>query len=102
MTSLPPEGVVIVAGFVVDRGLRASSNVNFPPATLPLQLSDAQVADSWEGQVAPNVPEYRLLETVDGRRLDVRAYFGALNPSASTLRAAQDELDRVQLSPPSG
>ncbi len=68
MTSLPPEGVVIVAGFVVDRGLRASSNVNFPPATLPLQLSDAQVADSWEGQVAPNVPEYRLLETVPALR----------------------------------
>jgi len=96
MRSLPTEGVVIVAS-VVGRG--ASPNVNFPARSLPLRLSEAQVLESWEGQIAPNVPEYRLLATVDGRWLDVRVFFGMLSPSASTLAAAQEELDRLRLPP---
>jgi len=96
MKSLPKEGVVIVAS-LAGRRAGASPNVNFQARTLPLRLSDAQVLDSWEGQVAPNVPEYRLLATVDGRWLEVRVYFGTLAPSASTLQAAQEELSRLQL-----
>jgi hypothetical protein len=96
LKSLPPGGVVIVASIA---GGSASPNVNFPARSLPLRLSEAQVLESWEGQVAANMPEYRLLATVEGRWLDVRVYFGMLSPSASTLRAAQEELARLRLPP---
>ncbi len=99
LKTLPPDGVLILAWFS-DRPV-SPNNPNFPSGTLPLRLSDAQVARSWEGQVAPNVPQYLIEATVDGRSLDVRVYFGTLSPSASTLQTAQRELNGMQLPPSS-
>ena len=66
----------------------------------PLQLADADFRVQWEGQIAPNVAESVLLATVDGTVLEVRIYYGTLDPSPATFQAAQEELDRLRLPPP--
>jgi hypothetical protein len=97
LRSLGPGDVAITVWLTPGTSAPASPNVNFPESGLPPQLSSADVAQSWEGQVAPNVPEYGIGMTVDGRPLEVRVYFGTLQPSAETLAAAQGELDRLRL-----
>ncbi|HXF71568.1 MAG TPA: hypothetical protein VNO79_03035, partial [Actinomycetota bacterium] len=64
MRSLPPEGIVIVVTLFPPT--EATPSPVFPARELPLQLSDFEVRPSWEGQVAPNVPEYRLWASVGG------------------------------------
>ncbi|MGH2594529.1 MAG: Kelch repeat-containing protein [Actinomycetota bacterium] len=93
---LPPEGIVIVAE--VDPTLPSRCCGHFDAAAA-LRLSDADVQRSWEGQIAPNVPLYLLDAYVGGRDLDVRIFFGSLDPSEATLSAAQDELDRLVIPP---
>src|SRR5205823_11692194 len=92
--ALPPDGVVAIAS---EGPAGTGPNPNFPPRPLPLQVSDADVRLSWEGQIAPNVPEYVLWRQVDGWNLDVRLYFGTLHPDPATLAAAQEELNRLSL-----
>jgi hypothetical protein len=99
MRSLGADDVLITAWLPPGTQPLASPNVNFPTSQLPPLLSTADVAESWEGQVAPNVPEYRIWMTVDGRFLDVRVYFGTRHPSSGVLAAAQAELDRLRLPP---
>ncbi|HXF71320.1 MAG TPA: hypothetical protein VNO79_01750 [Actinomycetota bacterium] len=62
MRTLPPEGIVIVVGLFPPT--EATPGPVFPPRQLPLQLSDFEVRPSWEGQVSPDVPEYRLWASV--------------------------------------
>jgi hypothetical protein len=93
MRGLPPEGIVIVV--VLFLPTEATPNPVFPPRELPLQLSDFEVRPAWEGQVAPNVPEYRLVAAVGGRDVDVAIFFGTQDPPPEVLRAAQEELDRL-------
>jgi hypothetical protein len=54
----------------------ASPTSNFPARDLP-QLSDAQVQNEWEGQVAPNVPFYWLTGAVKDQYVEVRIFFGS-------------------------
>jgi hypothetical protein len=63
----------------------------------PFSLSDADVRQLWEGQPNREVPEYLLLECVNGFDLEVRVYFGRQEPSASALARAQAELQRLML-----
>jgi len=95
MKSLPPEGIVLVAWIDHPEDAPASPVSDFPARDLPLQLSDAQVQNEWEGQVAPNVPFYWLMATVKDQYVEVRIFFGSQDPSPNTLQAAQDELDRL-------
>jgi len=96
MRSLPADGVVIIASFTWNGDL-APPPANFPERTFPLSLADADVRLHWEGQIAPNVPEYVIWSTVDGRAIDVRLFFGVLHPSEAALSSAQDELSRLVL-----
>ncbi len=98
--SLGPDDVVITAWLSGRRGVRESPNANFPERVLPLQIADADARTSWEGQIAPNVPEYLLLANVDGRQVEVRIFFGTLDPGPDVLQAAQEELERLALPPP--
>lgn len=82
---LPPDGIVVLASL-------ASGDGDLPERELPLHLSDFDVRKTWEGQVAPTVPEYVFWVRVGGQNLDVRVYFGTLDPSPATLQAAQEEL----------
>jgi dipeptidyl aminopeptidase/acylaminoacyl peptidase len=93
MKRMPPEGVVIVTW--IESEVSASPNEGFPERDLPLQLADAEVQREWEGQVAPNVPFHWITATVNGHHVEVRVFFGTLDPSPDTLQAAQDELDRL-------
>jgi hypothetical protein len=95
MKSLPPEGAIMVASIDDPEDAPASPTPDFPARDLPLQLSDAQVQNEWEGQVAPNVPFYWLTGAVKDQYVEVRIFFGSQDPSPSTLQAAQDELDRL-------
>ncbi|MDP9342225.1 MAG: hypothetical protein M3Q23_09020 [Actinomycetota bacterium] len=100
LRALPPDGVVVVASAGTTTpfgGASQPGNPNFPDRQLPLQLTDADVRTAWEGQVAPNVPEYLILARVGQQDVDVRVYFGTLHPDDATLADAQAELDRLQL-----
>jgi hypothetical protein len=97
LRALPEDGVVIIAAIINPGEAPAEPTDVLPDASLPLELADAEVRLAWEGQVAENVPEYVLWRTVDGWQLDVRLYFGTLEPSADTVDAAQDQLSRLQL-----
>jgi hypothetical protein len=45
--------------------------------------------------MAPNIPQYLLVASIDGRPIDVRLFFGTLHPSDATLSYAQEELSRL-------
>ncbi len=91
LRGLDPDGVFITASLYGD--------VPRVKSELPLDLPLATVLTHWEGQPASNVPEYQLIGGFEGRRLDVRVYFGTLHPSPATLAAAQEELGRLRLPP---
>jgi hypothetical protein len=99
LTSLPPEGVVIVASVSLATEVPPEPNVNFPAATLPLQLSSADIRLEYEGQQDPNVPEYVLWVTAGGYSMDVRTFFGTLHPNEEQLAKAQAELDQLIVQP---
>jgi hypothetical protein len=89
---LPPTATLVWACSVP-----AGDASEFAPATLPLQLSDARIDESWETQPNPNVPQYLLWRRVDSYDLDVRVFFGNQQPSAQQLAEAQAELARLRL-----
>ncbi|MEO8477780.1 MAG: hypothetical protein ABI572_12145 [Actinomycetota bacterium] len=97
LAALPPDGIVIVAMLGLPKDT-SSPDPRYPDAVLPLQLSDAEIAHSWEGQSNLNVPVYRIGTTLpDGTKLDVRVYFGSQHPGQATLSEAQAELDTLSL-----
>jgi hypothetical protein len=99
MRALPPEGILITAGTLFETKNPLVPSEDFPLRTLPLRLSDARVSTSFESQPAPNVPEYALWSTVNGRYLDVHIYFGRPDPTPGQLAMAQAELDRLIVPP---
>ena len=82
--------VVVVADW-----WNADAGHSSPTVDQPLQLRDAEVQHQWEGQVADNVPQYVIWGNLDGKWIEVRAFFGTQDPSDSTLARAQAELDRL-------
>jgi hypothetical protein len=91
LASLPVNGVAITVTLDTRRS-PVKPDANFPTTSLPLDLSRATYQPVWEGQVAPNVPEYILLGTVKQQYVDVRIFFGTQKPAASVLLDAQREL----------
>jgi hypothetical protein len=93
LRSLPVRGALLSTTFR-PRG-DESVDRSFPARTLPLQLSDADPISPLRDRPAPaRVFRYRLVAAVGGYNVDVRAYFGS-RPSAETLEAAQQQLDRL-------
>ncbi len=101
ITSLPPEGVVVVISLPIpERSPGPQDYVNFPPRPVPLQLSDARQDTSWEGQPGPNIAQWILWSTINERFVDVRVYFGSPTPSRRLVGAAQELLNRLLIPPP--
>jgi hypothetical protein len=66
----------------------------------PCRLADADVRPGWEGQPAPNVPEYLLLaSTPGGTDVEIRAYFGRSHATPEQIAAADTQLARLRSSP---
>jgi hypothetical protein len=97
LRSLGPGDVFMQAAIINPGGAPADPTEAAPAAVLPLSLADADVRRTWEGQVAENVPEYLFWRTVDGWQLEVRVFFGTLDPSADILATAQAQLERLRL-----
>lgn len=76
MRALPADGVVLVTDLPLPHKVPATPGPGFPEREFPLQLSDAEVQHSWEGQVAPNVTFYWVQAVVNEQYVEVRAYFG--------------------------
>ena len=92
---LPADGIVIWA---CANHAGPNGATSFRPATLPLQVSDADVQTGWEGQPNPDAPQYLLWRRANGYDLDVRVFFGRQHPSRERLAEAQAELDRFDAS----
>jgi hypothetical protein len=97
LRSLGPGDVFMQAAIINPGGAPADPTEAAPADDLPLSLADADVRRTWEGQVAENVPEYLFWRTVDGWQLEVRVFFGTLDPSADVLATAQSQLERLRL-----
>lgn len=98
LAELASSDFVIVGTYVAaDPTTGSGPNVNFPDRELPLQLTDAEVRHTWEGQVDPQIPEYVIWAATDSRLLDVRLYFGSLQPSADVTAEAQEALNSMTL-----
>jgi len=92
LKALPASGILIIAfGY---RELERRGNES-PQHDLPYRLSQFRHDEGWEGQPAPNVPQYVLWTTVHRHLLDVRVFFGTQDPSAGQLARAQAELDTL-------
>jgi hypothetical protein len=89
---LRPEGIVIFATFY-PAGETEAVDRRFLERALPLRLFDAEPGGI-EGQ-PDNVTARRLLARVGAYNIDVIVFFGAVNPSASTLHLADEELGRL-------
>jgi hypothetical protein len=94
LRSLPAHGVVLVASFMRLSDRRES-------ARLPLSLDEATPYIRYGGQVRPERPlgQYEIRAFVEGYAVEVQAYFGTREPSASQLAEAQRQLDRLVVSP---
>jgi hypothetical protein len=95
LKALTDEDIVIVAAQLWGDDYPNAPTEAFPFAQLPFRLEDADVRSEWEGQPAPNVPEYILLGNIRGQHLEVRVFFGTQSPASSVLAKAQSELDRL-------
>lgn len=93
ISGLPESGVV----FHVVIGNSSDATSEYVPMQLPLQLSDARVTPSWEGQPNSNVPMYQITAIVGNYILEVDVFFGTQQPSATQLASAQDELNRLEV-----
>jgi len=98
LSALGKDDIFIVATFITPGGVVSDGDV-FPPANLPLSLSNADKRPIWEGQPpSGEVPEYLLVQTVGGEFLQVRVFFGTQDPTIVTLDRAQEML--AALRPP--
>jgi hypothetical protein len=100
LTSLPPDGILLMAWVDSDRYQWSEPNANFPLGTLPMTFDRSCLADRWETQPNPNIPQCMIWRTIHDRPVEVRLYFGRQNPSASQMADAQAELARLNVSGP--
>jgi hypothetical protein len=86
LRELPPHGIVLYAA---DYGRMSQLPRRRP---LPYVLAEFRHDHGWEGQPAPNVPQYVLFTSLPGHLLDVRVYFGTQSPPGGLTGRAQAEL----------
>jgi hypothetical protein len=104
LIDLPADGVVVVAWLAAPELVPAPENprdARYRALELPLELSDAEVRPFWEGQPAPDIPEYAIWARVNEQWVDVRVYFGSLTPSEQVLAEANEQLARLRIPDPS-
>jgi hypothetical protein len=90
---LPEDGIVITAYLQPH----ARYGRDFPSRSLPLRLGDARVSAGWEGQPNGNAPQYRIMDRLKTRDLEVDVFFGTQHPSAGLRAKAQSELERLHV-----
>jgi hypothetical protein len=95
LVDLGPDDVFITASYPYGDQMEPASPV-FPERQLPVTLEEADSRVRYEGQAASNVPEYVIWTTIDGIRVDIRVYFGTLEPSQATLNVADSMLAELQ------
>lgn len=91
LASLPPAGIVIQANFTA-RGDQ-TRDTKFVASQLPLQLAAATEFDP--SSSVRDVSRYRLRAGVGGYNILANVYFGDAAPSAATVEAAQQQLNRL-------
>ncbi|MDP9295953.1 MAG: hypothetical protein M3O88_04565 [Actinomycetota bacterium] len=96
---LSPDGVVIHASLPLPKDHPRQPNPNFPRDHLRFRVRDFTISHQWEGQVAPNVPEYTLRSSVGRQLVEVRMWFGTQRPSPETLSRAERELHTLSIPP---
>ena len=89
LESLGSDGIVIFATFY-PAGESENVDRQFPDRLLPLSLTDTKPGGI-EGQ-PDNVASSRLLARVGSYNVDLIVFFGAAEPSASSLDLANEEL----------
>ena len=97
LSSLPRNGVVIVASFAL-RGVHAPSDASFPRRKLPLRLRDAasEIRASFYGKASGGpLGWYELRAAVGQHNVIVSVYFGTVQPRRATIVDAQRQLDRL-------
>jgi hypothetical protein len=87
---LPPDGIVVY-GADYGRSSRLPRRRG-----LPYALAEFRHDHGWEGQPAPNVPQYVLFTSLYGHLLDVRVFFGTQDPSRGLTDRAQAELSSLR------
>jgi hypothetical protein len=95
--ALPPDGILLVANFVVQTRNPLPSVPNAPERTLPLAIEE-EPHTSFEGQ-DPDRAQTVLDGIVEGRYLSVRVVFGTSEPGADLIGEAEEELGRLAVAP---
>lgn len=95
ITSLPSDGIVIVASVQAPSDQPASAESPLPSGPLHFDLSKAEIQLQWEGQLSPDVPQYIIWAGTQEPSVEVRVFFGRLDPSEEMLQMAQDELSTL-------
>ena len=94
--ALGPDGILVFAWEVL-RAPPDPANPNFPIVDLPLQLTKPET--SYEGQPDPSISRSAIWAQVNGRYVQVWAYFGSVDPTDEQLAEAQSALDRLIVVP---
>jgi hypothetical protein len=95
--ALPPDGILLVAQFVVETRNPLPPISDAPERSLPLTIQEAPHA-AFEGQ-DPDRAMTIVNATVEGRYLSVRILFGTGDPNAEMIRQAEKQLGRLAVAP---
>jgi hypothetical protein len=95
---LEDDGVLLIAWEVTFDLPDPVHDGNFPDVEGAIPLAEPSVG--YEGQSSPDVSRSQMFVAANGRRLQVRVYFGSAHPSDEALAAAQAELARLIVSEP--
>jgi len=90
---LPPDGILIVAQYVIQTRNRLPPLREAPERSLPLHLEE-EPRVGYEGQ-DPDRAMAIVNATVNGRWLNVRVVFGTGEPAPELVREADEELARL-------
>jgi hypothetical protein len=95
--ALPPDGILIVAQYVIQTRNRLPPIREAPERTLPLTIEE-EPSVAYEGRDAGRAMAV-VNATVKGRWINVRVVFGTGKPTAALVGEAEEELARL-VAPP--
>jgi hypothetical protein len=101
LRTLPADGIVLVANFVVGAGTYYWYGNEPQTRSLPLRVADATRGGDLGRLIRPNRPlgQYTLRARVKDHFVDLHIYFGTRSPSRAVLAETQTQLDRLIVAP---
>jgi hypothetical protein len=101
LRTLPADGIVLVANFVVGAGTYYWYGNEPQTRSLPLRVTDATRGGDLGRLIRPKRPlgQYTLRARVKDHFVDLHIYFGTRSPSRALLAEAQTQLDRLIVAP---